>query len=68
MTTLRLRKLPHGTKVQWHRPDDPSSDAEGYVCCEHRKAHPSEDVYIQWEDGQRTYAFDDWALEHVIPK
>lgn len=63
MTTRALRKLPHGTKVTWVRDGDESST--GYVVTAHRAKHPDEDVYVQWPDGQRTYACDDWAVRHV---
>lgn len=60
MTTKELRKLKHGTKVLW-KPDT----TLGYVVTNHRQKHPNEDVYIQWEDSQRTIASDDAALEYV---
>lgn len=65
MTIKQVKMVPHGTKVEWHRPGD--TTCKGYVV-NLTKSRPRANpplVYIQWEDGQRTDGSDDWALEHV---
>lgn len=64
MTINQLKKLPHGTRVEWTRNDGPAS---GYVA-NLTKSKPMAEpplIYIQWDDGQRTDGRDNWALENV---
>lgn len=65
MTTKKLNRLPHGTKVDWVYQG--CSKSRGYVV-NLTKSKPNAEpplVYIQWDDGQRTDGRDESALEHV---
>ena len=61
MTIEELRKLMPGTKVVWVQ--DGSSPSIGIIhTAGVRKKDPR---WIEWEDGQRTEDYDEWALVHV---
>lgn len=55
MTIKELHKLKPGTLVRWSLEPSPP----GRVCGDKTKR------WIEWEDGQRTEDYDDWALIHV---
>ena len=58
-----LRKMAHGSHVAWVWGG--KQLMSGRVVSDHCVRHPNEDVYVQWDDGQRTDAFDNDAVKHI---
>ena len=59
MKAATLRKMPAGARVTWNF-DGQGASGSGCVV-----KNPDEDVYVQWDDGQRTDAFDSDAVKHI---
>ena len=63
MTIKELRKLEAGSPVRWR--EGPKSPRAGELTDSGFVRVAGLSRWIEWQDGQRTDDFDDWALDRV---